>query len=370
MANPATAEQDEEKSIWEKDLFGPPAPRVDTEDIAIFTRQLSTMIGAGVPLLEALEILQEQQQDRGFSRVLAEIVEDVRSGQDFSDALEPHDDLFNKIFRSMAEAGEASGNLDTILERLAQFLERAEELKRQIKSAMTYPIVSLCMIIGITICLMVFIVPQFKEIFHSLGVELPFLTQVVLSISDFMRNQWMILFGGIGVLITAFILYTRTDFGKRHWHRFLLIVPVFGPLFQKVSIARFSQTYSTLIKSGVPILEALDITASTTGNVIIEDAIMEAKDEVRQGERLGEPLAETGEFPMMVTRMISIGEKAGALEVLLDKIAQFYNQQVEATVEQLTSLIEPILISFMGTIVGGIVIAIFLPIIKITQAVG
>jgi len=354
-------------NLW--GLLGPPKPSAGTEDIAIFTRQLSTMISAGIPLMESLDVLAQQQQDEGFKLVLNEIVDDVRGGEDFSSALEKHPNLFTRIYVNMARAGEASGNLDTVLTRLAEYMESAEQLKREIKSAMTYPVISLFLIIAIAGALMLFIVPKFKTIFESIGMDLPWITEVTLQTSIFMQNYVWYILGSVVVFFVLFKMYISTDFGEYHWHWFLLHLPIFGSLFQKVSIARFAQTYATLIRSGVPILGALEITAETAGNRIISDAIHESRDEVRQGEHLGPPLEETGVFPIMVTKMITIGEQSGALEQLLEKIAEFYNQQVEATVNQLTSLIEPILISLMGLIVGGIVLAIFLPILNIQSAV-
>lgn len=375
MANQTTAagSSSSDEPGWNRlwGLLPPPKPRVGTEDIAIFTRQLSTMISAGIPLMESLDVLAQQQEDPGFERVLNEIVDEVRSGEDFSTALSNYPNQFTKIYVSMAEAGEASGNLDTVLTRLAEYMESAEQLKREIKSAMTYPVISLFLIVGIAMGLMVFIVPKFKKIFDSIGggMELPGITQFTLSVSLFLQtNFWYVVLGAIA-LYGLWYFYTSTDMGEWHWHWFLLKVPIFGPLFRKVAIARFAQTYATLIRSGVPILGALEITAETSGNRVIEDAVLESREEVRQGEHLGPPLEETGVFPIMVTKMIEIGEEAGALEELLEKISEFYNQQVEATVNQLTSLIEPILISFMGIIVGGIVLAIFLPILNIQSAV-
>ncbi len=350
-------------------LLGPPSPRVGPEEIAVFTRQLSTMLGAGIPLMESLDVLAEQQTDPGFTRVLNEIVEHVRGGGDFSSALEDYPGLFTRIYVSMVEAGEASGNLDTVLDRLAGYLESAEQLKREIKSAMTYPVVSLGLIFLIAGGLMFFIVPKFKKIFETIGMELPWITKFILNLSIFLKSNVLPMLGALAVIGVLFYFWKNSDWGERQFHWILLKVPIFGPLFRKVAIARFTQTYATLIRSGVPILGALEITATTAGNRIIEDAVLDAKEEVRQGEQLGEPLEETGVFPVMVTKMISIGEKAGALEDLLDKIAEFYNQQVESTVQQLTSLIEPLLISVMGIVVGGIVLAIFLPILNIQEAV-
>ena len=353
-------------------LFGrPPRAKVKTKDICILTRQLSTMISAGIPLLESLEILCEQASDPGFRRVMDRIIERVRSGTDFSTALGEHPKIFSNIFVNMIKAGEVSGNLDVILTRLAEYLEAIEEIKREVKSAMVYPTVSLVMILSITIGLVVGIVPKFQAIFTSLGMtKLPWITQVLLDISMFLQNQFIVAILGCGALVTAFILFKRSKNGERIWHRFLLNMPVFGQLFRKVAISRFARTFSTLIQSGVPMLGALDIVAGTAGNVIIESAVLKAKDAVSRGETLGEPLAATKVFPPMVTRMIAIGEKTGALEKLLAKISEFYDAEVKAGVKALTSLIEPLMIGVMGLLVGGIVLAIFMPIIELQKKLG
>jgi type IV pilus assembly protein PilC len=270
---------------------------------------------------------------------------------------------------NMIKAGEASGQLDVILQRLADYMENIEELKREIKAAMTYPVISLVLILGITVGLIVGIVPKFQEIFKQLEMkQLPAPTEILLLISDTLRHNFIGVFAVGVVLIIAFILYIRTRTGMRQWHWFCLHAPVFGPLFRKVAISRFSRTFATLIQSGVPMLGALDIVASTAGNVLVEEAVLKAKDAVSRGETLGDPLAASRVFPPMVTRMVSIGEKTGALEKLLMKISEFYDQEVRATVKALTSLIEPLLIATMGIIVGFIVLAIFLPIIKIQQS--
>ncbi|HZL71444.1 MAG TPA: type II secretion system F family protein [Planctomycetota bacterium] len=355
-----------------RNIFGrAPRAKVKTKDICILTRQLSTMISAGIPLLESLEILCEQASDPGFRRVMDRIIERVRSGTDFSTALGEHPKIFSHIFVNMIKAGEVSGNLDVILTRLAEYLEAIEEIKREVKSAMVYPTVSLVMILSITAGLVVGIVPKFKVIFDQLGMtELPFVTQVLLDISMFLQNQWwlaMILTTGS---IIGFVMFKRSKRGEKIWHRFLLNMPVFGQLVRKVAISRFARTFSTLIQSGVPMLGALDIVAGTAGNVIIEEAVLKAKDAVSRGETLGEPLAATKVFPPMVTRMIAIGEKTGALEKLLAKISEFYDAEVKAAVKALTSLIEPLMIGIMGLLVGGIVLAIFMPIIELQKKLG
>lgn len=342
-------------------------PRIKGEALVIFTRQLSTMISAGIPLLEALEILVEQAQAPGQKVCLDRVVESVRAGTDLSEALGQFPKVFSSIYVNMVKAGEASGQLDDILVRLAEYMESNAALKREIKSAMTYPAISMFLISIITVGLMVGIVPKFKEIFDSMKVELPGITKALLFVSTTMQRYFLVAIGGLIVMIVAFICYIKTDRGQWQWHWVLLRVPIFGALFRKVAISRFARTFATLIQSGVPILGALEIVAATAGNRIVEDAVQSSRENVRQGETLAEPLGESGVFPPMVTRMIGIGERSGALEQLLEKISEFYDQQVKATIAALTSLIEPLLIGLMGTIVGGIVLAIFLPIFKLQE---
>jgi type IV pilus assembly protein PilC len=337
------------------------------DDIVVFTRQLSTMISAGIPLLECLEILEEQATDKGFSYVLGNVVELVRGGSDLSDALSQHPRVFTKIFVNMIRAGEASGQLDIILIRLAEYQESTAALRREIRAAMTYPCISLALITLITVFLMVYIVPQFKSIFDSMGtpdkpMELPILTKILLGVSMFMRNNFLFLLGGAVMAVVGLVMWRRSEGGRKRLDIIMLNVPIFGKLFRKVAISRFSRTFATLIRSGVPILGSLEIVAATSGNKVIEEAVLKARDNVRQGDTLALPLAASNVFPPMVTKMIAIGEKSGALENLLEKISEFYDQQVSATVKSLTSLIEPILIAVMGVMVGGIVLAIFMPI--------
>lgn len=341
--------------------------RVSTEEMVVFTRQFSTMISAGIPLLEALEILAEQVENQGFSRVISRCVEKVRAGSDLSAALADHPGVFPEVYVSMIRAGEASGQLDDILNRLAEYQEAAARLKREIKAAMTYPTISLTLIIFIAMFLMLFIVPKFKEIYDGLNVEIPMLTQVTMGTAMYLRTHFWQFFLGALAVVVALILYTRTEFGGRQWDWMKLRFPVFGPLFRKVALSRFSRTFATLLRSGVPILGALDIVAGIAGNRIVAEAIINARESVRQGESLAQPLSESPVFPPMVTRMIAIGERSGALEQLLTKISEFYDEQVEATVESLTSLIEPLMIAAMGVIVGTIVLSVFLPIFKLQQ---
>lgn len=338
--------------------------KVKSQDMVIFTRQMSTMISSGIPLVEALEILGEQASNPTFKDALQDVSSNVRSGKDFSQALGQHPRIFPDIYVNMVKAGEASGQLDVVLTRLADYQESAESLKSEIKSAMTYPIVSLVMVGGISLFLLVFIIPKFEEMFHSMNVELPAVTKALLATSLFLKKYFV--YWGIALVggSVGIVKYLQSDKGMtvRDW--LFLRMPIFGTLFSKVAISRFSRTFSTLIQSGVPILGALEIVAQTCGNRLFSKAISVASENVRQGETLGEPLSKSKLFPPMVTRMISIGEKTGALESLLEKIADFYDQQVKTTVAGLTSLIEPLMIGVMGFLVGGMVMAIFLPIFK------
>jgi type IV pilus assembly protein PilC len=346
---------------------GRPRARVSTDDMVLFTRQLSTMISAGIPMLEALEILAEQVENKGFSKVIDDVVTRVRAGSDLSAALGEYPRIFPGIYTNMIRAGEASGQLDEILNRLAEYQEASARLKREIKAAMTYPTISLTLIISIAMFLMLFIVPKFNDIYVGLDIEIPKLTAVMMGTALFMRSHAWYGFFVLVATVIALVVYLRTEFGGRQWDWLKLKLPVFGPLFQKVALSRFSRTFATLIRSGVPILGALEIVAGTAGNRIVADAVDNARESVRQGESLAPPLAESPVFPPMVTRMIAIGERSGALEQLLSKISQFYDEQVEATIESLTSLIEPIMILVMGVIVGSIVLSVFLPIFKLQQ---
>jgi type IV pilus assembly protein PilC len=322
-------------------------PKVTGSDLAIFTRQFATMIGAGIPVLECME--------------------DVRGGRDLSSSLAEYNRVFDNIYVNMIKAGEASGQLETILVRLAEYMEASVKLKREIKSAMVYPCISLTMIFLVTGFLMIFIIPKFAEIFVQLDVALPAPTRAVLWTSKFIVAWWWIVLLSLVGLFIALKIWARTESGGYLIDKMTLKVPVFGPLFQKVALSRFSRTFATLISSGVPMLGALDIVGSTSGNRVIEETVLRCKESVRNGEPLSKPLAESPIFPPMVTRMIAIGERSGALEQLLEKISEFYDEQVSAAVEGLTSMIEPIMIAIMGTLVGGIVISVFLPIVKIQQ---
>ncbi|MCA9321810.1 MAG: type II secretion system F family protein [Planctomycetes bacterium] len=340
-------------------------PGAKKGELELFTRQLATMISAGIPLLECLEILAEQAQTPNFRNCITYVVEDIRGGNDLSAAMSKYPKVFTEIYVSMVRAGEASGQLDEILSRLADYLEASAALKREIKAAMTYPVVSLVMVVGITAFLMIVIVPKFKEIFDGLEIELPAFTSIVMNTSLWMKNNVSVMMLLMVGSVVGFNIFKKTPMGRSFTDHVVVKIPVFGPLFQKVAISRFARTFSTLIKSGVPILGSLEIVADTAGNTIVSKAVRQSLENVRQGETLAEPLSHHWIFPPMVTRMIGIGEKSGALEHLLSKISDFYDQQVEAEVKSLTSLIEPIMIAVMGIMVGSIVMAVFLPIMKL-----
>lgn len=336
-------------------------------ELEVFTRQLATMLSSGIPMLEALEILADQAESPGFSYCLNKVVDDIRGGADLSRAMEPHKRVFSNIYVSMVRAGEVSGQIDVILSRLADYLEAAAHLRQEIKSAMTYPVISLFLVFGIAGFLMIGIVPSFKPVFESLEVKLPGLTVMIMDLAFFLRDSWwMLAIAGIGVFFGVGF-WKRTPGGAYLWDAMILKMPVFGQLFRKVALSRFARTFSTLVKSGVPILAAMEIVSATSGNRVISQTVDRARESVKQGESLSDPLSQSTVFPPMVTKMIGIGERSGALDSLLEKIAEFYDQQVESEVKGLTSMIEPIMIGVMGFVVGGIVLAVFLPIFKLQE---
>ena len=344
--------------------------KVKTSDLLIFTRQLSTIVSAGLPLLQGLDILGEQTEDEAFAATVAAVASNVESGQSFSDALREFPRAFPDLYVSMVRAGEAGGDLDGVLLQLADYLEAMEELRRRIKSAMMYPVVAFSMIILIAAGLIVWVVPQFAEIFSSFGRQLPGPTRLLIAISEILRSWRVFVFlGGVIVTIVLVKLYGKTPAGAYQLDALRLRMPVFGPLLRKVAISRFTRTLSTLTRSGVAILQALEIVERTAGNEVFARVVKEAGDSVRSGETLAEPLARCQQFPAMVTRMIAVGEKTGALESMLSKISDFYDSEVKATVDGLTSLIEPILIMMMGLVVGSIVIALFMPILQLSSLV-
>jgi type IV pilus assembly protein PilC len=346
------------------------AKKVRLDDLVIFSRQLSTMVEAGIPLVNVLDILSQQVEKRGFAAVIKKIRDDVETGLSFSQALTKHPRIFSPLYINLVKAGESSGMLDQILNRVATYLEKTSALQRKVKTAMVYPITVISISIAITIFLLVKVVPTFQGIFDLLGGSLPLPTQILITISNILREWFIAGFIGIVALTIVLTHYARTDRGKLFLDRLVLRLPVFGDIVRKVSVAKFSRTLSTLVKSGVPILNSLDIVAKTSGNKVVERAVNDSKKAVREGKNLAIPLSKNPVFPPMVVRMISVGEQAGELEKMLSKIADFYDEQVDAAVAGLTSIIEPMIILFLGVIVGGIVLSIFMPIFKITEIIG
>lgn len=345
-------------------------PKASKAELVIFTRQLSTMVGAGLALLESLEVLADQAESPGLRAGIESLVSDVRGGVDLSVAMEKCPKIFDPLYISMVRAGEVSGQMDIILQRLADYQESSESLRREIKSAMTYPVISMVLVLAITAFLMLGVVPGFRAVFDSLDTELPWITKFTLETAEFMKAQWLLCFGGLAGIVIGSLMFLKTEAGGWFWDRFILKAPVFGSLVRKVALARFSRTFATLIRSGVPIMGTLDIVAETAGNRVVAQAVLNSRESVRAGNLLSEPLAQAPVFPPMVVRMIAIGERTGSLETLLEKIAEFYDAQVKAAVKSLTSMIEPILITVMGVIVGGVVMSVFLPILDVVGKLG
>ena len=356
-----------------KDLFANISflqPKVTAKDIVVFTRQFSTMIDAGLPLVQGLNMLAEQTQNKTFKRILSKVTKDVEGGSTLAEALNKHPRVFDSLFVNLVAAGEVGGILDTILQRLAAYIEKAEKLKSQIKGAMTYPAVVVGIALLVIGVIMIFVIPVFQDMFSSFGKALPVPTQIVVNLSNFTKSNihWMIL--GLIVFVFLFRRYRRTDSGKRNIDNILLRLPIIGELIRKVAVARFTRTLGTMLKSGVPILDALDITARTAGNVIVEEVILDARSSIAEGQTIAEPLSESIIFPGMVTQMISVGESTGALDAMLEKIADFYDDEVDATVAAMTSMLEPLLMLFLGGSIGGLVIAMYLPIFQMAAAMG
>ena len=342
---------------------------IGSQGLAVFTRQLATLVKAGMPIVRSLDVLARQERNPHFKDLLEGLADTIRSGGNLSDGLAQHPRTFDRLYINMVKAGEAGGVLDTVLERLARFMEKAERTKNKVKSAMTYPLVIVIAAAGIMSGLMVFVVPKFEQIFSGLlkGQSLPVLTLFVLGVSNFIKNHIVITAALLAALYFAFLGFRRTPLGTRVTDWLLLHVPVFGDLFLKASIARFTRTFGTLLASGVPILQALIITRDTSGNVHVANALQIVHDRVKEGDDVAKPLEATGIFPGMVTSMIEVGEETGALPDMLTRVADTYDEEVDNAVAALTSIVEPIMIVLMAVVVGTIVIALFLPIVSIIQ---
>ena len=344
--------------------------KVSRKELAIFTRQFATMIDAGLPLVQCLDILGLQQENQAFKKVILKVKEDVESGSTFADALGKHPNVFDELFVNLVSAGEVGGILDTILSRLAAYIEKAMKLAKQVKSAMVYPSTILSVALIVTTVLLVYVIPIFGEMFRDFGATLPAPTLIVLAISAYTRKYFLVGIVLLVLLVLGIRWYYKQENGRRRIDRLLLRVPIFGDLLRKIAVARFSRTLGTMVSSGVPILESMDIVAKSAGNKIIEEAIIRARTSISEGKTIAEPLADSKVFPVMVTQMVSVGEATGALDTMLNKIADFYDDEVDAAVGALTSLLEPMLMIFLGVVIGGLVIAMYLPIFKLAGVVG
>jgi len=347
--------------------INPLKPTVSSKELVIFSRQLSTLVTAGVPIVQGLSILVDQAETPLFKNIIQSIREDIEQGISITDAMRKHPAAFSELYVSMIKAGEIGGILDTILERLSSYLEAAEELKGKVMGAMVYPGVISLVAGSITLFLLIFVIPTFQEIFSSFGAELPLPTKVLIGLSTFLRKGILGIIATPIILFFAFKKYYATEKGQYAIDAISLKVPLFGMLLRKVAVAKFSRTFSTLIKSGVPVLQALDTVAKTSGNKVIEKAINTAKVAIKEGERMAPPLKATAVFPPMVLQMIAIGEETGNLDVMLNKIADFYDQEVDTGVKALTSMIEPLIMVLMGVVVGAIVLAMFMPMFEMSS---
>ncbi len=357
--------KEKQKDIFENVAFF--KPKVTGKDIVVFTRQLSTMINAGLPLVQGLEILEKQQDNPTFKKTLHEIRSDVEAGSTLADSMRKKPKVFDNLFTNMIEAGETGGILDTILTRLATFMEKSMALKKKIKGAMTYPTVCLGISIIILVVILVFVVPVFRTMFEGFGHSLPLPTQIVVNLSDFFKNNFLYIIIAFFIIIMAIKKVHATENGRVFFDRTLLKAPIFGILLRKVAVAKFTRTLSTMLSAGVPILEALQVVAKTSGNKVIEKAVFRVGDSIAEGRPIAEPLEESGVFPNMVVQMINVGESVGALDVMLEKIADFYDEEVDQAVENLTAMIEPFMMVFLGGMIGGIVVAMYLPIFKLSS---
>ncbi len=342
--------------------------RVTTRDLGVFTRQFATMINAGLPMVQCLDILSAQMDKPVFKKIVTEVMSDVESGTTLAEALNKHT-CFSDLYVNMVDAGEAGGILDVILNRLAVYLEKADALVRKIRGAMTYPAIVFLVAAGATIFMLMFIIPTFAQMFTDFGGELPLPTRIVMGLSDFLRANWYLLLGVLIGALVALRRYYKTEHGRYRIDRMLLNLPVLGSVIRKGSVARFTRTLGTLVASGVPILNGLEITARTAGNKVIEEAVMNTRVSISEGNTIADPLRESGVFPPMVVQMIGVGEQTGALDEMLDKVADFYDSEVDTAVSALTSIIEPVMIVIMGVIVGGMLIAMYLPMFKLISVV-
>lgn len=355
-----------------KDLFENVSflqPKVTEENVIIFARQFSTMIDAGLPIVQCLDILFSQEENKTFRKVLKTIKESVEGGQTLADSMKQFPDQFDNLFVNMIAAGEAGGILDVILKRLSAYMEKSAKLKRQIKGAMMYPLITLAIAVLVVIVILVFVIPVFQEMFADFGKELPAPTQVVIFLSDLVKGQIHFIIIAFVLLALAYRQFYKTPKGRLFMDGLFLKFPIVGILLRKVAVARFTRTMGTMLASGVSILDALDIVARTAGNKVVENAVFKVRSGIAEGRTMADPLLESGVFPSMVCQMISVGESTGALDAMLEKIADFYEEEVDAAVENLTSAIEPLMMVFMGGLIGGLVVSMYLPVFELAGAV-
>ncbi len=343
--------------------------RIKDRDLVIFVRQFATMIDAGVPIIQCLEVLRDQSENKTFRTIIKQVSRSVEEGKTLKDALRQHPRAFDDLFCNLVAAGEAAGILDIILNRLASYIEKVSKLKKKVRGAMTYPAVVVSVAVAVVMVILLYVIPVFAGLFRDAGAPLPTMTLAVIALSDFVKHyfHWLVL--GVILVVLGFRQVRRTGKGKEWIDRIILRLPVFGILLKKVAVARFSRTLGTMLASGIPILEALEIVAASSGNKVIEKAIRSAKVSISQGDSIAEPLRETKVFPPMVIHMIAVGENSGALDTMLEKIADFYDEEVDVAVESLTSLLEPMLIVFLGVTIGALLIAMYLPIFQLADVV-
>ncbi len=344
--------------------------RVPKDNLVVFTRQFATMIDAGLPLVKCLELLGDNEEHKTFQRIIREIQSDIEQGTTLSDAMRKHPGAFDDLYVNLVAAGEVAGILDTVMNRLAHQIEKAQKLRRRIKSAFTYPTIVLVVAIVIVIGMLYMVIPTFAEMFSDMGdAELPGPTQVVMGLSEFVQSYFLFIALAIGGTVAIFTFILSYEPSRRVFDKFLLHVPIFGDLVKKTATARFTRTLGTMVSSGVPIVDSLDIVAKTSGNYEIEDAILYVKERISEGQNMVDPLMETEIFPQMVVQMIGVGEATGALDSMLNKIADFYEDEVDVAVENLTAMLEPVMMVFLGSIVGGMLIAMYLPIFEMAGAI-
>jgi type IV pilus assembly protein PilC len=344
--------------------------KIKEKNVVVFCRIFSTMINAGLPLIQCLDLLSQQEQNKEFAKIIRSVKEDIEGGTSLTNALKKYPVIFDELFVNLIAAGEAGGILDVILERLSAYMEKAMKLKARVKGAMTYPVAVLVISIAVVALLLIKVIPVFKKMFEGMGGQLPGLTQALITASEWTQKYWYVIAAIVFVIYISIKRFYKTEKGRLLIDAMMLKSPVFGDLLKKVAVAKFSRTLSTMMSSGVPILEGLSIVSKTSGNIVVENALIKTRQSISEGRTIAEPLSETGIFPPMVVQMISVGEATGALDSMLSKIADFYDEEIDVAVDSMTALLEPVMMVFLGTVVGGMIIAMYLPIFKLASVVG